>query len=46
MQRNLCVYSRGFGQITLHATEAFLRLSTLRLLRKRSSLFLSLLFWQ
>lgn len=34
-KRCLCVYSRGFRQIMLSATKAFLRLSTLKILKNK-----------
>lgn len=43
---NNSVYTTEDSDKWLNATEAFPRLSTLRILRTRSSCFLSLFFWQ
>lgn len=42
MQKHyLCVYSRGFRQIMLSATKAFLRLSTLKILKGKIAYILN-----
>lgn len=45
MQKHyLCVYSRGFRQITLSAAKAFLKLSTLKILKGKTVYILNSVF--